>query len=610
MHLVMNRSYRILLTVILLLMPFIVKSSDEGVKLVILHTNDMHSRLEGFSPSGAYTPGSVNDDMTVGGFSRIASIIERERNSSPGNILVLDDGDFLMGTIFHYMEEYNGFQLQLMKDMGYDLVAIGNHEFDYGPKKLADIINASLAGGDIPSLLLTNAVFDEGASADDGLAGLYDDGVIGRTTIIERGGVKIGFFALMGEDADEVAPFAVPVTFEKQARSARRAARELRKDGADIVICLSHSGVERSEKKGWAGEDVELARKVKDIDLIISGHTHTLLTDPIVVKGTPIVQAGSFGRNVGKVELTISNGKISIDNYSLIPVDDSVLGNAEIESRIDEQKELIKAKLMEPLGYDPTIPLIESSFELICDEYGGDLENSNLGPLVADAIHSYINSNSDTGTDISMVATGVIRDNIPAGILSVQDIFRIMSLGSGDDGIPGYPLATVYLNGRELKRVIEILLVAYKSSPSNYCYYSGLEVTFNPDKGLLRKVNSIDIVKTDGTKESVDFSGDDPTLYSVSANSYMLEFIGIIKKKTFGFVNVLPKKQDGSPMTDMLDARIDFDNQKPGLQEGKEWIALVDYLAAMIDIDGDSIPDMDDYYRKPPYRVIPQLPEK
>ena len=99
----------------------------------------MHLNLE-------YTPLTVNDDKTVGGFARIASIIKEEKGKSNGTTLVLDGGDFLMGTLFQSLEVKTGFQLRLMKKMGYDVVCIGNHEFDYGPEKLADIVNSSVKG--------------------------------------------------------------------------------------------------------------------------------------------------------------------------------------------------------------------------------------------------------------------------------------------------------------------------------------------------------------------------------------------------------------------------------------------------------------------------------
>ncbi len=131
--------------------------------------------------------------------------------------------------------------------------------------------------------------------------------------------------------------------------------------------------------------------------------------------------------------------------------------------------------------------LVESDYLLECVELG-DIEGSNLGPLVADAIHSYVNEHVTTGIDVSMVAVGVISDRIVPGFQTAPDIFRIMMMGRGNDNVPGYPLARVYVTGKELKSILEILQVAGKSTPANYCYYAGIRVNFDPDKGLLKKI--------------------------------------------------------------------------------------------------------------------------
>jgi 5'-nucleotidase len=569
--------------------------SQSEKKIVILHTNDMHSHLIGYAPESAYTPLSPNDDKTIGGFARIASILKDEKEKNTGITLTLDAGDFLMGTLFQGLEPKTGFQLWLMKKMGYDVVCIGNHEFDYGSAKLADIINAAGRRGEVPEVLLSNAVFSKKETGDDALEKVFSANKIKRTYILDRGGLKIGFFSLMGKVADENAAFAPPVTFSKQITSARKFVKELKNVGCDIVICLSHSGVDKDKNGIWAGEDAGLAAKVSGIDVIISGHTHTKLEKPLMVNGIPIVQAGEYGQYVGKLSLTYKNGKVVMDDYSLIPVDDRITGDLEINNLIGDQKKAVNDEILRPLGMDNDRKVIEAGYLLECNEQG-DVKGSNLGPLVADAIQSYVNNHDKNGTDLSMVAVGVIRDRIVPGFQTAPDIFRIMSMGTGNDNVPGYPLSKLYVTGKELKSILEILQVAYKSTPANYCYYSGIQVEFNPDKGMLKKISRIDIIRKEGTLEDVDFSRKNTKLYSITANSYMLEFVGIIKKMSFGLINVVPKDADGNPITDMKRSVIDIDPARDGIQEGKEWLALMEYLTEMKDNNNNGIPDIDMKY--------------
>jgi len=573
-------------------------SGQEEKKIVILHTNDLHSRLNGFSPEAEYTPWSPGDDETRGGFARIAAILRTEKRNNPGITLTVDAGDFLMGTLFHAMELKTGFQLRLMKQMGYDIVCLGNHEFDFGPAKTAGIINSSLAKGEIPSLLLSNAVLSAEESGDDELEKLYDSKVVLRKFILERDGLKIGFFSLLGKNAVEVAPLAKPVSFAKQVPFARKMVRELKKDGCDIVICLSHSGVSRDKKGNWAGEDIRLAKKVRGIDVIVSGHSHSKISEPVIIKGVPVVQTGEYGQNVGRLELVWKNGSVSVSDYRLIPVDDSIAGESDIIAAVEEQQSLVTQEILAPLGLSYSDPVAETDFLLECNEQG-DFRSSNLGPMIADAIHSYVNRHSSDGCDIGMVAVGVIRDWIVPGVMTAPDVFRIMSLGSGDDDLPGYPLARLYVTGKELKNILEILMIAHKSSSSNHCFYSGLRVSYDPGRMLFRKINSIEILGVNGETRDVSFSKDDTTLYSISANSYMLEFIGIIKKMSFGLIKVLPKDASGNPVTDMKRAVIDMDEEQPGVQEGKEWLALLEYIRSMKDIDNNQIPDIDRKYSVP-----------
>jgi len=192
-----------------------------------------------------------------------------------------------------------------------------------------------------------------------------------------------------------------------------------------------------------------------------------------------------------------------------------------------------------------------------------------------------------------------LRDNFVAGVLTAPDIFRVMSLGSGSDNYPGYPLSRLFVTGKELKSILEMLLVAYNKSPDYFCYYSGIKVDYDPEKRMLKKIQNINIVKTNGSTQKVSFSKKDKTLYSLTANSYMLDFIGIIKKMSHGLINVVPKDSDGNKVTNMKTAVIDINESVEGIQEGKEWLALMQFLGSMKDTNTNRIPDIDQKYAVP-----------
>jgi len=375
---------------LLFMMIFGSLGAQKGRQITIIHTNDLHSRLAGFAPELNYSPLSVNDDKTLGGFSRIAAIIENEKKKAGGITLVLDAGDFLMGTLFQGLEPSTGFQLRLMKKMGYDAVCIGNHEFDFGPAKLAEIINSAISNGEIPPVITSNIQFDPEDNGDDALDKLFQDGRISRTLIIEKEGIRIGLFSLMGVVADDNAAYARPVTFSRQIPAAEKMVSELKNNGCDLVICLSHSGVWRDKKGEWSGEDVELARKVKDIDVIISGHTHTTIEEPIMINNTVIVQTGEYGKSVGVLKMALDGEKSEAGEYVLVPVNDRIMGSREVAAMIDEQEVRLTNEILLPIGLGYRTPVAESDFPVECNEQG-EFRNSNLGPLVADAIYNYVN---------------------------------------------------------------------------------------------------------------------------------------------------------------------------------------------------------------------------
>lgn len=591
----------------LFLLAVVAVTGQDGKKLTILHTNDFHSHLQGFAPESAYTPLVSDNDPTLGGLARIAGIIKAVREENPGSTLVVDGGDCLMGTLFQALEPATGFQIPLMRKAGYDVIALGNHDFDFGPEAYAGILRKGAERGEIPVMLLGNAITAGDDPADDAFEMLVADGLVRPWVIKEVNGIKVGLFSLLGKDADESAPYAVPITFEKITKAAKRHVKTLKGQDCDVIICLSHSGVSKDKKGNWAGEDAELAKKVKGIDLIVSGHTHTYLKEPMIVNGVPIIQTGSAGQNVGRADITFTGDGIILDSYEMIPVDDAVEAVAAIQDEIENQKLVVDRSVLDPLQLRYDLPVADVHFRMETDEHG-DLAGSNLGALIADAIHYYVNEYGP-GTDIAMVAAGVIRDPIQPGAQSVADLFRVMSLGSGSDIVPGYPLSRLWVTGRELKNIAEILIMSSASTPSHFCYYSHLRIEYDPDGGLLNKIQKLEFTDSEGNLTEVNTSKDDRRLYSIVANSYMLDFVGIIKKMSLGLINVVPKDPNGNPITDMDLAIMDFDPETPGIQEGKEWLALVKYLQQFPMAEEGGLPVIPEYYRTPPRSLTAIAPK-
>ncbi len=566
--------------------------------LLILHTNDLHSNLTGFGPESDYSPLSVKDDQTRGGFARLQTLT-RQLSENYDNALIIDAGDFLMGTLFHTLEEETGFQLRLMKAMGYDFITLGNHEFDFGPEALANTIQAALDHGKIPEIIASNIIFSD-APEDDKLEHLYRQGVIKPYKIISRGNVRIGIIGLMGENAAEDAPASKPVLFGPPVRYARKLVKKLKtEEKADIILCISHSGLYKNEKGEYEGEDIILARKVRGIDVIISGHSHVETPKAIKVNDAIIVQSGYNCRNLGMLELHLADRQIQDHRYNLVPVNDEIAGDKQVHEKIEQAKMILADRYLSNLNLNYDQALAETSFDMIFDHVN---EESNLGMFIADAVRYHINKYTAEPTDVTIIASGLIRENLlkgRTGFQTVPDIFRILNLGKGNDSIPGYPVSRLYITARELKKLMEVLLLMHGTSDDYFFFFSGIKVHYHPKKLMLHKIERIEL---DG--EILDLSKSNKKLYSLSANAYLLNFIGLIKKYSHGLVNLVPKDKEGNPVSDMNQTIIDFDQSKEGIQEGKEWMAVITFLKSFEDTNGNGIPDIPVYYRKPAFALV------
>jgi 5'-nucleotidase len=569
-------------------------------RLTILHTNDLHSHFLGFSPNGDYSPLITGNDKTMGGWARIATIINSEKAERNNPFLVLDAGDFLMGSLFHMISREESLELRLMKKMGYDLTTLGNHEFDLKPEGLARIIESAAAKGEMPQIVASNVIFNPTDKKDDPLEKLFKQGLVKPYVIIEKNGLKTGFFGLMGEDAASVAPFASPVEFGDPFETAQKMVKLLREqEQVDLVVCLSHSGLMEDESKS---EDVLLAKNVSGIDIIISGHTHTVLPEPIVQNGTIIVQAGSYGQQVGVLDVTINPDGVKLENYKTVLIDDTIKGDVAITRMIESGKQLVNQKVLKPYNLKFDQVLVKSDFDLLLKT-----DESNLGNLLTDSTRWAVDKaeyNPDdpmSRVNVAIQSNGVIRDDImkgSTGLITGSDLFRVVPLGVGWDGSLSYPLVSLYVTASELKKACEVLTTVYPMKNSDYfLQLSGIQITYNNNRMLFDRVTKISIEDENGNYQPLDYSDANNRLYKVVSNIYNATFLKVIGSFTNNILTIVPKNKSGNPIEDLATARVDGDKNKDGIQEIKDWTALMGYVQSFEDKDGDGIPEIPEKYR-------------
>ncbi|MBW2558921.1 MAG: bifunctional metallophosphatase/5'-nucleotidase [Deltaproteobacteria bacterium] len=592
-----NCWFYLILFVLLVIQPI---GTAEGKQITIVHSNDLHSHLLGFSPNIDYTPLEVDDDTTIGGWARIATVISDVKQDRTNPVLVVDAGDFLMGSLFHMLSRQEAFELRLMKAMGYDVVTLGNHEFDLKPAGLARILTANQPD-QMPSVVFSNAIFSSESKADDELEKVFSEGLVKPYLVLEKGGIRIGFFGIMGKKAAEVAPFASPVKFEDPVSAAKRMVKKLReKEKADIVICLSHSGLSDNPEKS---EDEILAREVPGIDIVISGHTHTK-TDVRKVNDTIVVQAWCYGRQLGVMDIDSAGGKVSLKGYRLIDIDDSISGDARINDIISGFEDRINEEVLAGEGVEFREIIARTPFRLEIVE-----DECNLGNLIADSIRWYINKHDSdpddpsTRVEVGVISNGVIRDDIEigrTGDVAVCDVFRAIPLGIGfdDRASMGYPLITFYIYPSEMRKALEILTSVYPLKGGDYYLQaSGVKFSYNPNRMIFDRVTKIWLGDEEKGYNLLDYSKSNKRLIRVAADIYNATFLKVVGNFTWHFLDIVPKDRDGNPVDDLRSVRVDADKQAPGIQELKEYAGVLEYVRSFPDITGDGVPDIPEKYR-------------
>lgn len=552
-------------------LPIVLAAESALQTAHILFSHDLHAH---FLPTQTYTGAGY---ASLGGFARTKTLIDDYRQAHPDALLV-DAGDFSMGTLFQTVFDTEALELRMLGQLGYDAATLGNHEFDFRGEGLASMLRAARDSGDpLPALVLGNYSLETPEGGDQALfaelRGAFKHYGVQEYTVIERGGLKIGIFGILGENAEDCAPMA-DVQFTSRTENAKRISELLRtQEQADLIICLSHSGT--SEKKEQS-EDVLLAEAAPEIDVIVSGHTHSTLREPIVRYNTLIVSCGQYGENLGSLSLVRGeDDRWRAQEYALLPVDESVAEDPSIVQAIEQYKEVVQREYLELFGmeFDQTLASLSFNFTP-ATQIGKEHREEPLASLIADSyLYAVQRAEGEAYQPVAMAltASGTIRDSFAQGDITVADAFAVNSLGVGADSMAGYPLISVYLTGKELKTVCEVDASVAPIMEAAQLYLSGVRYSFNPNRLIFNKVTQVSLA--DGS------AIEDDKLYRVVCGLYCAQMLDLVGEKSFGLMSIVPKDEQGQPVTD-FEARI-IHTQIDGREvELKEWYALADYLAS------------------------------
>ena len=396
--------------------------SEDTVSFTILQTSDLHTHAAGFGPSSDYTPLNTNDsDSVKGGFTRLASLIakvRKEQSEEDIPVVVIDSGDFLMGTIYD-LAAADPIAFKYFQMAGYDAVTVGNHEFDWSPAGLAYLLSNAMGSGFTVPIVASNMVTSEDSTSDDQLEALIQTGAIVDKKVLDlSNGLKVGLLGYMGTDADEKAPVAPPVTFNHDYTNLQTKVDSLRNnDKVDIVILISHGGINND----GTGDDALIAENVTGIDIIATGHFHVATQTPVTKNDTLIFSPGEYGEYLSRLDIKYNRvtKKVESTEFKLLPVDDTVVNRTVFESVVSGYKEQINTALtplLSSLGLSSIDSVITSvSWDL--KTHGG--QESGIGNLTADGIRAIGSNFAPLGdgnpVQIAVVPNGVIRDGLLVG---------------------------------------------------------------------------------------------------------------------------------------------------------------------------------------------------
>ncbi|WP_045387427.1 bifunctional UDP-sugar hydrolase/5'-nucleotidase [Falsirhodobacter sp. alg1] len=426
--------------------------------MTILHTNDVHDRFEPITSSGS-TCGAEDDaaGKCFGGVARLVTAVQQGR-AAHENTLLLDAGDWFQGTLFYtrYKHEAAGGFLDLL---GYDAMAVGNHEFDDGPSELAalaDEINVPLLA----------------ANMDDSKEPSLGDKILANT-VVTVAGEKIGIIGLTPQDNGELASPGPNVTFEAPIPVVQAQVDAMTEQGINKIILLSHSGYV---------VDQQIADNTHGIDVIVGGHSHTLLSNtdekaagpyPTVVNSVPIVTAESYTKYLGELTVTFDDdGNVITAKGAPRLLDASVAEDADAKARI--------AKLAEPLQEIREQVVGEATAPIEGDRDICRFRECSMGDLVAEAQLARV---ADQGVQISLVNGGGLRASIDQGPVTMGEVLTVLPFLN--------TLSTFQITGAQLAAALENGASQIAEGGGRFTQVAGMSYTIDTNAPVGERISDI-----------------------------------------------------------------------------------------------------------------------
>ena len=463
---------------------FAATAAVADTSMTILHTNDFHSRVE---PISKYDSGCSAEDNAegkcFGGYARMVTAVAQARKRNPDALLV-DGGDQFQGSLF-YTYYKGSVAAEIMNNLQYDGMTVGNHEFDDGPEVLRGFMDK--VGFPV---LMSNADFSQEPWIANKLM---------KSTVVEKAGEQIGLIGLTPENTSELASPGKNITFTDPVEAVRGEVAALTDAGVNKIIVLSHSGY---------NTDLRVAKEVEGVDVIVGGHSNTLLSNtneravgpyPTMVGDTAVVQAYAYGKYLGELSVVFDDeGKLISATGEPILIDGSIEENADIVARVSD--------LAKPLD-EIRNKVVASAAEMI--EGNRDVcrvQECSMGNLVADAMLDRV---ADQGVTVALANSGGLRASIDSGEITMGEVLTVLPFQN--------TLSTFQITGAGLLAALENGVSQVEEGAGRFPQVAGLTYTWDPAKSPEEGRIVDATVMHDGEWGPID----EGTLYSVVTNNYV-----------------------------------------------------------------------------------------